>query len=133
MYKYTSVSKLFSSDLKKNIIECGKFRKDPSKRNLGFLKIIQNMDQIMLGAGTAKSENLILVLQVKHMWKSTEVVLLFAGKNNGFDGNSLAGFNHLFQLFFGAGCNNTSFVHDSDSGTKSLQTPPVPLISFLSP
>ena len=62
MYKYTSVSKLFSSDLKKNIIECGKFRKDPSKRNLGFLKIIQNMDQIMLGAGTAKSENLILVL-----------------------------------------------------------------------
>ena len=116
MYKHTLVSKLLSSDLKKNIIECGKFRKDPSKRNLGFLKIIQNMDQIMLGAGTAKSENLILVLQVKHMWKSTEVVLLFAGKNNGFDGNSLAGFNHLFQLFFGAGCNNTSFVHDSDSG-----------------
>lgn len=116
MHKNTLISKLLSGGFKKNIIKCGQFRKDSSKGNLSFLKIVQNMDQIMLGTGTAKSEDFIFVLKVKYMWKSTEPAKLFTGKNNGLDGNGLTGFDHLLQFFFGAGCDDTSFIHNGDSG-----------------
>ena len=74
----------------------------------------------MTGTCAPYSENLFLVMQVKYVWKSPDVSQILRGKRNGLNSNGLAGFDHFFQLLFGAGGNYMTVIHNCDPCTDLL-------------
>ena len=127
MYKYSQyitdtaenrlcilIPKLLSGNFQKHIIQCWLFRKYPSKRQIIFLKIIQNMDQIMAGAGTADCKDLIFILQVKNMREISDFHQMMVIKDYCFNCNCLTCFYHFFEFFLGSGSDNLTVIHNCD-------------------
>ena len=85
MYKYTQIliTKLFSCNLQKDIIQSWKFGKDSSKRNILALQIIKKTDQVMLRIGTAHDQHLFFILHIKHMLQCADIPEIFFFQGNG--------------------------------------------------
>ena len=95
MHNYTSITKLFSRYFKKYIIQCRKFRENPAKCEILALEVIQNLDQVMLCTGAAKSEDLIFIMYIKYMGKISDILKLLFGQKKSFDGDRFADFCHV--------------------------------------
>lgn len=95
MYNYTSITKLFSCYFKKYIIQCRKFRENSAECEILALEIIQKPDQVMLCAGTAKSEDLIFIMYIEYMRKISDILKLLFSQKKSFNSDRFAGFDHF--------------------------------------
>ena len=95
MHNYTLITKLFSRYFKKYIIQCRKLRENPAKCKILALKVIQKPDQVMLCAGTAKSEDLIFIMYIEYMRKISDILKLLFSQKKSFNSDRFAGFDHF--------------------------------------
>ena len=120
MYKNVEkalIAKLFSGNLKKDIIQSRKFGENSSKSNILTLKVVQKPNQIVLCACTAKSENLIFVMDIEYMRKISNILQMIFFQKNCLYSNGFACFYHFLKFFCCSGSNHPPVVHDGYSST----------------